>query len=165
VKLAGGLNQYRYALNPTGWVDPSGLSGNCLPPTKPGCSAPDNTPLAGADEGEPHLPEAGGDTPQAGSHKETYASKPVKPEDATTKWEQFLGDGPYTDRHPRTKNSDPDRLVSADGKRSIRYGNHEMSGSPTKHHYHEENWTLELKGNVMNIENTVVRVPLPKKPK
>ncbi|VVN29076.1 hypothetical protein PS662_04779 [Pseudomonas fluorescens] len=29
VKLAGGLNQYRYALNPTGWVDPLGLA--CSP--------------------------------------------------------------------------------------------------------------------------------------
>ncbi|WP_191630152.1 RHS repeat-associated core domain-containing protein, partial [Pseudomonas fluorescens] len=29
VKLAGGLNQYGYALNPTGWVDPLGLA--CLP--------------------------------------------------------------------------------------------------------------------------------------
>ncbi|MHC8322723.1 RHS repeat-associated core domain-containing protein [Pseudomonas sp. GB2N2] len=31
VKLAGGLNQYRYALNPTGWVDPLGLSCNPCP--------------------------------------------------------------------------------------------------------------------------------------
>ncbi|MFJ2467504.1 RNase A-like domain-containing protein, partial [Pseudomonas sp. NPDC087615] len=29
VKLAGGLNQYRYVPNPTGWVDPLGLS--CTP--------------------------------------------------------------------------------------------------------------------------------------
>ena len=34
VKLAGGANAYQYALNPTGWVDPLGLSkcpGNCDP--------------------------------------------------------------------------------------------------------------------------------------
>ncbi|MEZ1318436.1 RHS repeat-associated core domain-containing protein [Pseudomonas fluorescens] len=29
VKLAGGLNSYRYAVNPTGWVDPLGLSCEC----------------------------------------------------------------------------------------------------------------------------------------
>ncbi|QIA02447.1 RHS repeat protein [Pseudomonas fluorescens] len=29
VKLAGGLNQYQYVPNPTGWVDPLGLSCNC----------------------------------------------------------------------------------------------------------------------------------------
>ncbi|MGN8278645.1 RNase A-like domain-containing protein, partial [Pseudomonas sp. SMN5] len=28
-KLAGGLNGYRYTLNPTGWVDPLGLACNC----------------------------------------------------------------------------------------------------------------------------------------
>jgi len=31
VKLAGGLNQYRYALNPTGWVDPLGLACTACP--------------------------------------------------------------------------------------------------------------------------------------
>ena len=43
IKLAGGLNQYQYTPNPTGWVDPLGLSGNCPPPNKPGCPAPDDT--------------------------------------------------------------------------------------------------------------------------
>ncbi|OZO02467.1 type IV secretion protein Rhs, partial [Pseudomonas sp. IB20] len=31
VKLAGGINAYQYAPNPTGWVDPTGLSANCPP--------------------------------------------------------------------------------------------------------------------------------------
>ncbi|MFL1526915.1 RHS repeat-associated core domain-containing protein [Pseudomonas sp. O230] len=57
VKLAGGLNQYRYALNPTGWVDPLGLSGNCPQSDKPGCKAPDDTTGARVDEGEPPLPK------------------------------------------------------------------------------------------------------------
>lgn len=98
-----------------------------------------------------------------GYHKETYANKPVRPQDATQKWEDFLGDGPHTNTHPRTGESDPDRLVSADGKRSIRYGVHEMYSKPTKHHYHEEIWTLELETKTMNVDNTVVRVPLLKK--
>lgn len=55
---------------------------------------------------------------------------------------------------------DPDRIVSADGKRSIRYGNHEMNSKPTKYRYHEEIWTLEPINNVMNVENLVVRVPI-----
>ncbi|MEE4672739.1 type IV secretion protein Rhs, partial [Pseudomonas alliivorans] len=29
IKLAGGLNNYQYVPNPTGWVDPLGLSGEC----------------------------------------------------------------------------------------------------------------------------------------
>lgn len=52
-----------------------------------------------------------------------------------------------------------DRIVSADGKRSIRYGAHEMNSKPNKHHYHEETWTLDLINNVMNVDNTVIRVP------
>ncbi|MHB2247004.1 RHS repeat-associated core domain-containing protein [Pseudomonas fitomaticsae] len=56
VKLAGGLNQYRYVPNPTGWVDPLGLTSNCPPPNKPGCSVPDGVSGSVVDEGEPQLP-------------------------------------------------------------------------------------------------------------
>ncbi|MCY9877328.1 SpvB/TcaC N-terminal domain-containing protein [Vibrio natriegens] len=101
--------------------------------------------------------------PGRGYHKEVYANKPVKPQDATDKWDEFLGPGPHSNRHPRTGEIDPNRIVSADGKRSIRYGSHEMSSKPTKHHYHEETWTHDPVNNVMNVDNTVVRVPLPKK--
>ena len=68
----------------------------------------------------------------------------------------------HTNKHPRTGLPDPDRIVSADGKRSIRYGSHEVNSKPTKHHYHEETWTLDPRNNVMNVDNTVVRVPLPR---
>ncbi|WP_460158671.1 RHS repeat-associated core domain-containing protein [Pseudomonas sp. S3_E11] len=57
-KLAGGLNGYRYTLNPTGWVDPLGLV-DC--PGKGGCRSAvgDQDPAAkvGVDEGEPALPK------------------------------------------------------------------------------------------------------------
>ncbi|MHA6787392.1 RHS repeat-associated core domain-containing protein [Pseudomonas bijieensis] len=56
-KLAGGLNGYRYTLNPTGWVDPLGLV-DC--PGKGGCrpTVGEQDPAAkvGVDEGEPRLP-------------------------------------------------------------------------------------------------------------
>ncbi|CAN7219228.1 MULTISPECIES: RHS repeat-associated core domain-containing protein [unclassified Pseudomonas] len=65
IKLAGGLNQYQYTPNPTGWVDPLGLSGNCPPPNKPGCGAPDDTTGAKVDEGEPPLPKLTGDQRRA----------------------------------------------------------------------------------------------------
>ncbi|WP_248741286.1 RHS repeat domain-containing protein, partial [Pseudomonas sp. MWU12-2029] len=57
VKLAGGLNQYRYVPNPTGWVDPLGLTSNCPPPNKPGCPVPDRVSGSVVDEGEPALPK------------------------------------------------------------------------------------------------------------
>lgn len=57
VKLAGGLNSYRYAVNPTGWVDPLGLSGSCPGAGKAGCGAPDDVAGARVDEGGPALPK------------------------------------------------------------------------------------------------------------
>jgi RHS repeat-associated protein len=57
IKLAGGLNQYQYVPNPTGWVDPLGLNSNCPPPNKPGCEVPGGIGGAKVDEGEPALPK------------------------------------------------------------------------------------------------------------
>ncbi|MBV4484339.1 RHS domain-containing protein [Pseudomonas sp. SWRI153] len=57
VKLAGGLNQYQYVPNPTGWVDPLGLTSNCPPPNRPGCAVPGASDGAKVDEGEPALPK------------------------------------------------------------------------------------------------------------
>ncbi|MDZ5434448.1 RHS repeat-associated core domain-containing protein, partial [Pseudomonas fluorescens] len=61
VKLAGGLNAYQYTRNPTGWVDPLGLSGSCPGANRPGCSAPDGVVGARVDEGEPQLPKMTGE--------------------------------------------------------------------------------------------------------
>ena len=97
--------------------------------------------------------------PGRGYHKEVYANKPVKVTEAVDKWEDFLGPGEYTDIHPRTGLKDPDRIFSADGKRSIRFGSHEMNSKPSKFHYHEEVWTYDPINNVMNVDNTVVRMP------
>ncbi|MDX9673655.1 MULTISPECIES: RHS repeat-associated core domain-containing protein [unclassified Pseudomonas] len=57
IKLAGGLNQYRYVPNPTGWVDPLGLSSNCPPPNRPGCPVPGDVSGVKVHEGEPALPK------------------------------------------------------------------------------------------------------------
>ncbi|WP_025856904.1 RHS repeat-associated core domain-containing protein, partial [Pseudomonas sp. CHM02] len=42
VKLAGGMNAYQYVPNPTGWIDPLGLSANCPGSVekKPTCALP-----------------------------------------------------------------------------------------------------------------------------
>lgn len=93
---------------------------------------------------------------------ETYASKPLKPQDAVARWDEFLGPGAHTNLHPRTGLPDADRLVSSDGLRSIRFGNHEMGSSPTKFHFHEETWSFDDRAGVWNLQNIVVRVPFPK---
>ena len=91
---------------------------------------------------------------------ETTAPKPVKPEAAVDEWNNFLGPGPHTNIHPKTGAPDPNRIVSADGSRSIRYGKHEMGGKPTRHHYHEETWSYDQVSDTMTIGNTMKRVPL-----
>ncbi|WP_346429618.1 RHS repeat-associated core domain-containing protein [Pseudomonas bijieensis] len=57
-KLAGGLNGYRYTLNPTGWVDPLGLvdcpgTGGC----RPTVGEQDPAAKVGVDEGEASPPK------------------------------------------------------------------------------------------------------------
>lgn len=91
---------------------------------------------------------------------ETTAAKPVKPAAAVDEWNNFLGPGTHTNIHPRTGAPDPNRIVSADGTRSIRYGNHEMGSKPTKHHYHEEKWFYDPATDTMSVDNTIKRVPL-----
>jgi RHS repeat-associated protein len=93
-----------------------------------------------------------------GYHKEVYAPRPVKASEVTDQWDKFLGDGPYSNTHPRTGVPDANRLVSADGTRSIRFGPHEMNSRPTNFHYHEETWTYDPANNVMNVDNTLVRI-------
>ncbi|MCF5054726.1 type IV secretion protein Rhs, partial [Pseudomonas syringae] len=61
VKLAGGINAYQYVPNPTGWVDPLGLSncpeaGDC----KPNAKVVDFTKAATVVKGEPKQPANNG---------------------------------------------------------------------------------------------------------
>ncbi|MGE8097436.1 RHS repeat-associated core domain-containing protein [Pseudomonas fluorescens] len=54
IKLAGGLNNYQYVPNPTGWVDPLGLNANCpgpdckLPTNSANATKPDRIPMTQA---------------------------------------------------------------------------------------------------------------------
>jgi RHS repeat-associated protein len=54
IKLAGGLNNYQYVPNPTGWVDPLGLSSTCpgpdckLPNNSANATKPDSIPMSQA---------------------------------------------------------------------------------------------------------------------
>ncbi|MFJ2366574.1 RHS repeat-associated core domain-containing protein [Pseudomonas sp. NPDC087697] len=70
IKLAGGLNNYQYVPNPTGWVDPLGLD-TC--PGGDGCKVPTTieNPATNAtvNEGEPGLPVV------SGSYKELTDAK------------------------------------------------------------------------------------------
>jgi hypothetical protein len=79
---------------------------------------------------------------------ETSSGKAVRAKDATKRWDEFLGKE-QTNIDPRDGLVDPDRIWSADGTRSIRFGNHEMNSSPNKFHYHEETWYGDRVANVL----------------
>ncbi|KPB92548.1 RHS repeat-associated core domain protein containing protein [Pseudomonas syringae pv. maculicola] len=55
IKLAGGLNNYQYVPNPTGWVDPLGLNSEC-PGTKSVGDVGSPPEKAKTNEGEPAVP-------------------------------------------------------------------------------------------------------------
>ncbi|WP_085695471.1 MULTISPECIES: RHS repeat-associated core domain-containing protein [unclassified Pseudomonas] len=92
VKLAGGLNQYRYVPNPTGWVDPLGLTSNCPPPNKPGCPVPDGVSGSVVDEGEPALPKMTAQERRARIDElaENIALKELKQMESANKKSHFL---------------------------------------------------------------------------
>ncbi|RON57282.1 RHS repeat-associated core domain-containing protein [Pseudomonas frederiksbergensis] len=108
VKLAGGLNGYRYGLNPTGWVDPLGLN-TC--PGGDGCKRPafgeeDPAGRAKVDEGEPGTP-----SPKPNNH---YSYRG----DSRESWEIFeagfepLGDSTDLYLHALDNRSPPSFFVS-----------------------------------------------------
>ncbi|MEV4559844.1 RHS repeat-associated core domain-containing protein [Kitasatospora sp. NPDC049285] len=126
-------NPDSYVHNPLTWADPLGLSPHNHNPAPP--------------ETKIELPEV-------------TAPKPLKPSEVEAAWDKFLGPGPHTNIHPRTGLPDPHRIVSADGRRSIRLGPHEMNSKPTKFHFHMETWDWHAPSNTWVIGNTMVRVPL-----
>jgi hypothetical protein len=93
---------------------------------------------------------------------ERTAAQALKPSEAVPRWDEFLGEGPTTNLHPRTGLPDPNRIVSSDGLRSIRFGPHEMGSSPTRFHFHEESWSFDSGSNTWFVDNVLVRVPFPK---
>jgi RHS repeat-associated protein len=115
--------------------------------------------VKGMAEAGPNVP---GPNTRVHALPETTAPEPVRPEDAVGQWEEFLGDEPYTDIHPRTGVRDPNRLVSQGGTRSIRFGQHEMNSPPGRFHYHEETWTYDPFTNTMIVRNRIIRVPQPR---
>lgn len=87
---------------------------------------------------------------------ETRSGEALKQEDAVDRWDEFLGPE-QTNIDPRDGLPDADRIWSSDGKRSIRFGEHEMNSSPKKFHFHEETWHDD------RVDNVLRRIPSQKK--
>lgn len=110
------------------------------------------------------LPEggSGSNTPSANTtvipHGETKASQQIKTTDVTDYWDNFLGSN-QTNINPRTGQVDADRIFSADGTRSRRFGNHEMNSmGTTKFHFHEETWIYDSIVDEMHYYNKLIRI-------
>ena len=105
---------------------------------------------------------SGSNTPSANttviSHGETKASQQIKTTDVTDYWDNYLGSD-QTNINPRTGQVDADRIFSADGTRSIRFGNHEMNSmGTTKFHFHEETWIYDPIADEMHYYNKLIRI-------
>ena len=71
---------------------------------------------------------------------EIKSGKAVRPQNAVNDWDDFLGPN-QTDIDPFSGQKSQDRIWSEDGKRSIRFGEHEMDSMGTaRFHYHKETW-------------------------
>lgn len=71
---------------------------------------------------------------------EIKSGKAVRPQNAIDDWNDFLGPN-QTNIDPFTNIKSADRIWSADGRRSIRFGEHEMDSMNTaRFHYHKETW-------------------------
>ena len=82
----------------------------------------------------------------------------IKVNDAVDAWDDFLGPN-QTSYNKFSGNNEMDRIFSADGTRSIRFGSHEMrSIGTTKAHFHYENWQFDPESHIVYVMNTLQRL-------
>ena len=76
----------------------------------------------------------------------------------TESWDNFLGPN-QTNVNIFTGEIDTNRIFSADGTRSIRFGAHEMNSlDTTKAHFHYEDWVYDPLGNSVTVYNRLQRI-------
>ena len=82
----------------------------------------------------------------------------IKSNTAIDVWNDFLGPN-QTSYNRFTGTNELDRIFSADGTRSIRFGNHEMQSlGTTKAHFHYEFWQFDKMNNVVHVKNVLQRL-------
>ena len=126
MKLAGGINAYLYAPNPTGWVDPLGLStcpGNneCKP------SSSVDEPVPQHNDGQPTLPTA-------------HSHFPRDPNDLT----EVLG---VTPKVSTTKHDTQRMEWRPNSNTRIRFESHPGDEGIFVPRHHGEHYHIELKPN------------------
>jgi hypothetical protein len=89
---------------------------------------------------------------------EIKSASAIKAIDVTNAWDNYLGSN-TTSINPKTGMIDPNRIFSADGTKSIRFGAHEMNTiGTTKGHFHYETWTYDATTDTMNVTNILQRI-------
>ena len=89
---------------------------------------------------------------------ETKMSTQINSSEATSAWDNYLGSN-QTNYNPYSGTYDSNRIFSADGSKSIRFGNHEMNSLGTsKAHFHYETWIYNPITNVVNYYNVIQRL-------
>ncbi len=82
----------------------------------------------------------------------------IKAEQAIDAWDNYLGPN-QTSFNKYTGQFEADRIFSADGKKSIRFGNHEMNSIGTrKAHFHYEEWVYDAGQRVVTVSNRLQRL-------
>lgn len=82
----------------------------------------------------------------------------IKSTEAINAWDDFLGPN-QTSINRFTGKYDSNRIFSADGTRSIRFGPHEMNSiGTTKAHFHYENWVFDRATNTVTVFNELQRI-------
>ena len=89
---------------------------------------------------------------------EVKLPKQITANNAVDKWDEFLGAN-QTNINKFTGEVDSNRIFSADGTKSIRFGNHEMNslGTP-KAHFHYETWKFNPMDNTVTVFNELQRL-------
>lgn len=87
-----------------------------------------------------------------------FEPSPCQISDAIDAWNDFLGNN-QTSYNRYTGTIDPNRIFSADGTRSIRFGNHEMdSWGTSKAHFRFEEWIYDASSNSVTYYNRLQRL-------
>jgi hypothetical protein len=90
--------------------------------------------------------------------KEVKLSSQISIESAVDAWNDFLGPNQNSYNY-FTGSNQADRIFSADGFRSIRFGNHEIKSMGTpKAHFHYEIWSYDRINNIVYVKNILQRL-------
>ncbi|MEX5630888.1 RHS repeat-associated core domain-containing protein, partial [Pseudomonas marginalis] len=144
VKLAGGINAYQYVTNPTGWVDPLGLSANCpgsirkntacATPTEPGVPDVSRNGAFRQAKRDAQIPMS--QSPDVMTHPETGRTTQYKIENMTDLNDKKILDAtghPIETRVYQFTRADGSQILIQDHSAGHKFGRADGVGDQTTH--------------------------------